>query len=226
MKKQHLLFLITSLFLLLSFSAQAQRLWGKGEKYQRVDTILSIPNDKPSNNIFIDDDEFYLKVGLFGLRMEVESNDEDWRDSRRSRYIKYYEKHDHGTLKALNFEIGLNNFLTDGEFPSSADLYQVKPANSVYVGINWNRTTYVSGPLFLEWGGGLSWYNYKFENAATRLDPNGNELNFTQDLDISSAIKSKLKVSYLNFIVVPMLDLGGGKRVVRTYEDGDVRVAF
>ena len=227
MKKQYVYITLIILLLSLSLPSQAQRRWDKDGRYEKVDTVLSIPKDKPSNNIFIDEDEFYLKLSLFGLGMEIESDDDDdWRYRRRSRRIEYYERHDHGTLKSLNFEMGLNNFLIDGEFPSSADLYQVKPANSVYVGLNWTRTSYVSGPLFLEWGGGLSWYNYKFENAATRLDPNGNELNFVQDMTVSSALKSKLKVTYLNFTAVPMLDLGGGKRIVRTYEDGDVRIAY
>ncbi|WP_422354866.1 hypothetical protein [Roseivirga pacifica] len=210
-------------------SANAQWRWGRNFDYDRLDTVISIPKYN-GNELFIDDDDFYLRVGFLGLELEIEDDwDRDWRyDRRRSRFrnIEYYQRHDHGTLRGLDFEIGLNNYLEDGDFPSSSDLYRVKPINSVYVGLMYNHTTYVSGPLYLNWGGGLNWYNYKFENAATRIDSNGNQLSFIEDTDISSAIKSKLKVTYLTFKAVPMFDFGRGKRLVREYEEGDVRVAI
>ena len=208
-------------------SAQAQWSWGRYDNFERLDTIVSIPKHS-SNSLYISDNDFYIRLNFLGLELEVEDDwDSDWRSRRRrSQNVEYYEQHDHGTLKGLNFEYGLMNFLSDGEFPSSSDLYQVKPIGSTYVGLNWNHVSYLSGPLYLDWGGGFTWYNYKFENAATRLDPNGGELNFVEDLNINSAIKSKLKVTYLNFSAIPMFDFGRGKRLVRVYEEDDVRVAF
>ncbi|OEK03440.1 hypothetical protein BFP97_18790 [Roseivirga sp. 4D4] len=214
---------------IVGFSAQtadAQWRWGRYNDFERLDTIVSIPKYK-SNSLYISDNDFYLRFGFLGIELEIEDDwDRDWRSRRRrSRNVEYYEQHDHGTLKGLNFEYGLANFLDDGEFPSSSDLYQVKPIGSTFVGIGWNRISYVSGLLYLDWGGGLTWYNYKFENAATRLDPNGGQLNFVEDLTINSAIKSKLKVTYLSFTAVPMFDFGRGKRLVRVYEEDDVRIA-
>jgi len=211
------------------FSAQtvdAQWRWGRYDDFERLDTVVSIPKYK-SNSIYISDNDFYLRFGFLGIELEIEDDwDRDWRSRRRrARNVEYYEQHDHGTLKGLNFEYGLANFLDDGEFPSSSDLYQVKPIGSTFVGLSWNHTSYVSGPLYLDWGAGLTWYNYKFENAATRLDPNGGQLNFVEDLTINSAIKSKLKVTYLSFTAVPMFDFGRGKRLVRVYEEDDVRIA-
>ena len=174
-------------------SAQAQWIWGRYDNFERLDTIVSIPKHS-SNSIYISDNDFYIRLSFLGFEVEVEDDwDSDWRSRRRrSRNVEYYEQHDHGTLRGLNFEYGLMNFLSDGEFPSSSDLYQVKPIASTYVGLNWNHVSYVTGALYLDWGAGLTWYNYKFENAATRLDPNGGELNFIEDLNINSAIKSKL----------------------------------
>ncbi len=207
-------------------TADAQWRWGRYDDFERLDTIVSIPKYK-SNSIYISDNDFYLRFGFLGIELEIEDDwDRDWRSRRRrARNVEYYEQHDHGTLKGLNFEYGLANFLDDGEFPSSSDLYQVKPIGSTFVGLSWNHTSYVSGPLYLDWGAGLTWYNYKFENAATRLDPNGGQLNFVEDLTINSAIKSKLKVTYLSFTAVPMFDFGRGKRLVRVYEEDDVRIA-
>ena len=119
----------------------------------------------------------------------------------------------------------MNNSLNDGDFPSSSDLYQVKPIGSTFVGLTWNHTTYVGGPLYLDWGGGFSWYNFKFENAATRLDPSGGSLSFFEQTNLNSTIKSKFKTTYVMFTAVPMIDLGRGKRIVRRFEEDDVRVA-
>ncbi|MBO3700213.1 hypothetical protein [Roseivirga sp. E12] len=215
--------------IIASFSAQtvdAQWRWGRYNDFERLDTIVSIPKYE-SNSLYISDNDFYLRFGFLGIDLEIEDDwDRDWRSRRRrSRNVEYYEQHDHGTLKGLNFEYGLANLLNDGEFPSSSDLYQVKPIGSTFVGLSWNHVSYVSGPLYLDWGAGLTWYNYKFENAATRLDPNGGQLNFVEDLTINSAIKSKLKVTYLSFTAVPMFDFGRGKRLVRVYEEDDVRIA-
>ncbi|KYG85846.1 hypothetical protein AWW67_01010 [Roseivirga seohaensis] len=227
MKKQFNIFLIAMALLLVNQSLSAQWTWGKQDDLERIDTVVSIPK-RNSNSIFINDNDFYLRMGFLGINLEIEDDwDSDWRSSRnRPRNFEYIEQHDHGTLKSLDFEIGFNNYLNKGNFPSSSDLYQVKPLGSVYVGLNWNHTTYVSGPLYLDWGGGFSWYNYKFENAATRLDPNGGQLNFVEETNVGSALKSKLKVSYLNVKAVPMFDFSRGKRIVRKYEEDDVRVAF
>lgn len=215
--------------------------WSKYYSFQRLDTVVSIPKYS-SSKLFIDDDNFYLRTGFLGVEVEVEDNwdrwdywhneedenDDSWRTRRRSsgRDVEYYQQHDHGTLKDLNFEFGFNNWLSNGEFTSSTDLYNLKPINSNFVGLIWNHTTYLKGPLYLDWGIGLNWYNFKFENAATRLDPSGGQVNFFEDLNINSARKSKLKVTYLNFNMVPVFDFGKGKRLVRQFDDDDVRVAI
>lgn len=226
MKKVYRILIIC---LIASFSAQtlsAQWHWGRHDDFQRLDTIVSIPKHR-NNSVYISDNDFSLRLNLLGMGIEIEDDwDRDWRSGRRTtRNIEYIEQHDHGTLKGFNFEYGLMNFLSDGEFPSSNDLFQVKPIGSTFVGLNWNHISYIAGPLYLDWGAGLTWYNYKFENAASRLDPNGGQLNFIEDLSINSAIKSKLKVTYLSFTAVPMFDFGRGKRLVRVYEEDDVRVA-
>lgn len=223
--------IILGLILVMSVStANAQWRWTRYGDYEKLDTIVSIPK-VDGNKIYISDNDFYLRMGFLGLEVEVDDRwgwdyDRDWRSRRRSSTVEYYEQHDHGTLRGLDFEIGFNNYLGNGDFPSSSDLFQIKPISSLYAGLKWNHTSYISGPLYLEWGGGLNWYNFKFENAATRLDPNGGQLNFIEAQGLNSIIKSKLKVTYLTFQAVPMFDFGKGKRIVRRYAEDDVRVGF
>ncbi len=227
MKKIFTLIVISLMLLTAKFEAQSQWRWGRQSDFEKVDTVVSIPRDY-NNSLFIGDDDFYLRMGFFGMEIEIEDDwDDDWRNRRRrSRSIEYIEEHDHGTLTGLNVEFGFNNYLDDGEFPSSSDLYKVKPVGSHFWAINWNNVSKVTGPIYLDWGAGINWYNFKYENPATRLDSQGGQLTFIEDLTVDSAIKSKLKVTYLNFTAVPMFDFAKGKRKVRMYEVDDVRVAF
>lgn len=234
--------IIFAVLLLAGLStAEAQWRWGRYYDWERLDTVVSIPKYDHSG-IYANDDNFYIRVGFLGTQVEVEDNwdrwddwdrrnddDDDWRTRRRryrSRNIEYYEQHDHGSLRSLKFEIGVNNWLDNGKTTNSNDLYHLRPVASTFVGLIWHHTTAVSGPLYLEWGGGFNWYNFKFENAATRLDPNGGELKFYQDLFVQSPKKSKLKVTYLDFKAIPVFDFGRGKRLVRQFEEEDVRVAI
>jgi hypothetical protein len=70
------------------------------------------------------------------------------------------------------------------------------------------NSTHVAGPLYLEWGPGVSWYNFKFDNTDTRILKTDDGLEFkVADPDVNS-IKSKLVASYVNMSLVPMPDFG------------------
>jgi len=115
-----------------------------------------------------------------------------------------------GTQHSFNFDIGMNNYLQDGEFPgASNELYTVKPFGSWYVGISSIYKSYISKPFYIEWGGGVSWYNFKFENTRTRVTDGDDMVIFSesQQPDIGFK-KSKLTVAYVHASFVPMLDFG------------------
>ncbi len=213
------------LILVLSVNtAQAQWRWGKFEK---LDTTVSIPK-RDKNSVEIDDDYFRMRMGLLGFDLSVE---DDWRyfgdkEGFESSTVTYYEKHDHGTLKSIKFDLGLNNYLNNGEFPTSSDLHELKPVASTYVGITWANLSHLTDVLYLDWGLGISWYNFRFDNAATRIDPTNGELNFIEQVDLTNATKSKLKVTYLNFMAIPMFDLSRGRRIVREFREDQVKVSF
>lgn len=123
---------------------------------------------------------------------------------------KTYKRKAFSTFHSINFDIGTNNYMNDGKFPDETnELYSVKPFGSWYVGISSIYKTYLAGPLYLEWGGGVSWYNFKFENTATRVLDTPDGVTFIEatdpDLDYE---KSKLTVAYVHASFVPMLDFG------------------
>lgn len=227
--------LVALLMLLVVNSIQAQWgwNWGSGRHYnfEQIDSVVSIPGKERKNGIHIGNDYYYLRFKLLGITLEIEEDwriyeNYDWKNYKvKYRSVEYQQQHDHGRLKSLNFEYGFAYFLTNGKFPSSSELFRVKPS-STYVGIMWNSTSYIHDLFYIDWGVGLNWLNYKFDNPATRLDPSGGQLNFFEATNISP-IKSKLKITYLNFNVVPLIDFNRGRRQVRTItEDNIHRVTF
>lgn len=123
-----------------------------------------------------------------------------------SKQVKYK-----GTRHFFNLDLGTNNYVKDGEFPDATnELYTVRPFGSWYVGISSVNNTYIGGPLYLEWGPSVTWYNFKFQNDRIRVIDGPEGTTFAEDTDLPNADfkKSKLTVAYANFSVVPMFSLG------------------
>ncbi|WP_157494222.1 hypothetical protein [Fulvivirga imtechensis] len=122
---------------------------------------------------------------------------------------KKREKTNYGTHNHFDIDLGMNNFLQNGDFPDDNNApYAVKPFGSWYVALKSVNDTHVTGALHLLWGPEVSWYNFKFNNEAIRLTKNNNQLEFNEAADNIDAQKSKLTVAYLNFSAVPMLKFG------------------
>lgn len=128
-----------------------------------------------------------------------------------------------GTSQNFVFDLGINNLLDADGFPSSADPYAVHPWGSWYVGFNSIQRTRVANKFFLEWGGGVSWYNFKFENERTILSTDENGIIFGEDLSNVDYRKSKLTVTHLNLSLVPVLDFGNGRHKPTFFNDTDSR---
>ena len=130
------------------------------------------------------------------LAQDIEKEDED-RSSRRYR-----------THSFVNFEFGLNNYLlADGKFPDAIDApFTVKPLESKTLALNFVNNSQIAGPVFADWGGGLSLLTYKFEDPMVRLIKDTDGITFPQDANgYSSYKKSKLNITYINAFVVPMI---------------------
>lgn len=119
-----------------------------------------------------------------------------------------------GTRHAFNIDLGMNNFLNDGAFPDETnEIYAVKPFGSWYVGLSSIYKTHITGPMYVEWGGGVSWYNFKFENTRTRVADTPDGVVFSEAADDPEIEfkKSKLTVVYAHASFVPMFDFGTPK---------------
>lgn len=152
--------------------------------------------------------------------------DEDWDrswDDRRNERDRDYSSNNnkartrfHGrrTLHSFNFDIGTNNYMTPQQnFPNqNNELYAVRPWGSWYVAVNSIERTRIARKFFIEWGVGVSWYNFKFENDKIRMSKDDNTVIFSEDQRDLNFVKSKLTATYLNASFVPLLDFGGRSR--------------
>ncbi|QSE96023.1 hypothetical protein [Fulvivirga lutea] len=148
---------------------------------------------------------------------EQDNDDDRWRnkedDSWRGDYSSTSKVKKRGagsTRHLINFDLGTNNYLSDGKFPEESDAqYAVRPWGSWYVGINSIYQTNVKGRFYIEWGPGISWYNFKFQDDRTRITEVDGVTTFIQDPDLTRDYKkSKLTASFINFTAVPMFQFG------------------
>lgn len=122
-----------------------------------------------------------------------------------------------GTQHNINFDLGMNNYIhPNGNFPDANDeLYTVKPFGSWFVGVNSMTKVNVFGPVFFEFGGGISWYNFKFQNTSVRMLKDNDRVVFYEDTNgYNNYIKSKLGITYLNIQALPGIEI---KRDFRLY---------
>lgn len=144
-------------------------------------------------------------------RNDDEDNDEP-KHHRRYRYSR--------THHSINVDLGTNNYLSGGKFPDGSSPYTVKPWGSWYVGLNSVWRTRVANKFFMEWGGGVSWYNFKYENERIVMSKDANSVVFTEDTRDLDFRKSKLTVAYVNAFLVPMVDFGDNGHKPSIFDGG------
>lgn len=144
---------------------------------------------------------------------EDENDDDKW-DDRKYRH--------HGTRHSFNFDFGMNNYLEEGKFPDqNGSQYAIRPWGSWYIGLNSTLRTQVSRKFFIEWGTGVSWNNFKFQDDNTLMMQDSLGVSFDTDTRDFSYKKSRLMVCYLNASIVPMFDLGGHNRRSRWWDSNN-----
>jgi len=124
------------------------------------------------------------------------------------------------TTQSLNFGLGTNNYVSDGKFIDRENAtYAVRPWGSWYVGVNSIQRTRVARNFFVEWGLGLSWYNFKFQKDNVLIEKDDIGVTFVEDNTADMAFKkSKLTVSYINLSLVPMLDFSNSSTKARMWD--------
>lgn len=148
-----------------------------------------------------------LTVLMLLVAFSFQSFGQEDKEERKNRRRNY------GTHHNFEIDLGLNNYLEDGNAPSDNDaLYAVKPWGSWYIALKGTNDTHVTGPFHLLWGPEVSWYNFKFENENVVISEGSDQVLFTEVQGDFIPMKSKLTAAYLNFSAVPMLKFGDSHR--------------
>jgi hypothetical protein len=149
---------------------------------------------------------------------ETEHTDENDNGENNWHSQKYHRRGVGRTWQSSNVDIGINNYLADGQFPSDNDPYVVRPWGSWYVGLTSLQRTRVGKHVFFEWGLGVSWYSFKFEDDDLMITRTDDGLQFSTDTRDVNHIKSKLSATFINASFVPLLDLGDHSRKPRFWD--------
>ncbi len=121
------------------------------------------------------------------------------------------------TLHSYNIDIGTNNYLAGDQFPTGNEPYSVRPWGSWYVAINSVQRTRLGRNVFVEWGLGASWYNFKFQEDNILVVEDEQGVQFTPDDRGVDFIKSKLSATFVNASLIPVLDFGQHRRKPRVW---------
>lgn len=170
-----------------------------------------------------------IKIGNMEILIDAEDWDkleEEFEDKSVEVTKSEYEiKPKNRTNHYFNIDIGINNWMENGKFPDETGKdYAVKPWGSWYIGLNSVNRTWISGPLMLDWGGGISWYNWKMQDAGTIITKGTESVEFAEAPLEHDAIKSRLTVPYINLTLLPLLDFSEGRRLVKDREHGSIRI--
>ncbi len=162
----------------------------------------------------------------FGANEEDESDEDDWTER------EYHRRGRIGATRQMtNIDFGINNYLdADSQFPDESQNHSVRPWGSWYVAINSLQRTRAGRNFFIEWGLGVSWYNFKFANDQITLAKNDQteQVEFLTTLANPdyNYIKSKLRVTHLNFSLVPVLDFNDRNTRTRMWRGSDRAFRF
>ncbi|MFY0651970.1 MAG: hypothetical protein JXQ96_08060 [Cyclobacteriaceae bacterium] len=177
--------------------------------HKKADIDFSIANYK----IEIQSDDFD------DLGDDIEDFFEHYDDAEKEEVIeKDVPKH----KKSFDIDLGVNNWIENGGIAND-NLYGVKPWGSWYIAFKRMHRTHTGGRGFINWGYGISWYNWKFENRNTRLIKGENSVVFSEDNSVDG-LKSKLTASFLNIELIPTIDYSHGRRKMKTVRHGNVKV--
>jgi len=171
-------------------------------------------------------DQVRIKIGNMEIVADTDELEDEWDDVENLDDVKdktkkeeYIDEKVPSVKHTVNFDLGMNNYLSSGESPNNIGAnYAVRPWGSWYVGLHSVHKFHMGGSFFLEWGKGISWYNFKFEDDAIRVNRVDDQLTFAPDPRDVDPIKSKLVVSYLDMSLVPVIDFSKGHRKVKKFK--------
>jgi hypothetical protein len=154
------------------------------------------------------------------VKLKSRDNDDGEDEDENEHKNHHWRKNKIGrTWQSTNVDLGINNYLSDNQFPDGNEPYAIRPWGSWYAAVNSIQRTRLSKNFFLEWGLGVSWYNFKFQKDNILVSKDDAGVHFTEDTRGLDYVKSKLAATYLNASLVPLIDVGNRGPKARMWDD-------
>lgn len=183
-------------------------------RLEKNDSVVVVVNQKTEPQV-VENTEAWANEDVVVSRYDDDNNDDEEKEDRKARYRR--------TTHLFNIDLGLNSYLEDGKFPDEeGQPYAVRPWGSWNIGLTSVVRTRFGRNFYTDWGLGVSWNNFKFQNDKTLVVKNDDGVAFEEDFRDVSYIKSKLGVTYLNVSAIPMFTFGGHRTTRRwkSYNNG------
>lgn len=149
--------------------------------------------------------ETEVRVGRMRVLVDESSGD------TKVKFETDAKKEDNSSFKTnFTLDLGVNNFLQKGTFPTSDQPYATKGWGSWNVGLNSMGSLRLSEALRWNFGLAFQWYNFKFENRDFQAVRGQDQISFVERTDVTG-VKSKLSASYLTAMTLLEVNLGKNK---------------
>ncbi len=183
------------------------------------DLNMSITEMDDSTQVLTIEDETgrkYLNdTTIIITKIEPKTNweEDEWNSYDNNNSDKSYRKK-HSPLSTFffNIDIGLDNYLENGTFPSGNAEYALNPIGSWYWAFGPTFRTHLLGAFFIDLGMNAALNVYRFDDPRTRLNKTATGVEFAFDNSNVAFEKSKLTTWHIQAKAVPMVVLGSEKR--------------
>ena len=155
----------------------------------------------------------YLKdTTIIITRVEPRHEDYDWEKEWEKERTSEYKIHSPNSRFYFNIDMGLNNFIEQGKFPSGNELYALNPIGSWYWTFGPTYRSHLVGDFFIDMGANFALNVHRFDNPKTRLNKTPTGVVFSEDATNVAHQKSKLATWHIQAKAIPMLALGSKHR--------------
>ncbi|MEX2566277.1 MAG: hypothetical protein WD431_10070 [Cyclobacteriaceae bacterium] len=168
-------------------------------------TVIEIRHkdgNKEIVSIYEDAGETEVSIGRYRLIVDETSGKTKVKVETRPK-----EEKDPPFRTYFNTDIGINSYFENGTIPGAGDPYSPKGWGSWNVGFHWMASQRVSKGANVDFGLGVSWYNFKLDNANYQAIGSEDGVSFINRTDVDG-FKSKISASYLNALALFKWDFG------------------
>lgn len=170
-----------------------------------VQTVVEVKykdGKKEIFRIYEDDSETEVTFGRYRLIV-----DESGSKTKVKMESTPKEKKDPPFRTFFSADLGINNYFENGGIPGPGAPYAVKGWGSWNVGLNWMASQKLNEGLFWDFGLGVQWYNFKFEDGGIQAQASESGVEFVDRIDVNG-FKSKISASYLTALTMLKYDFG------------------